>query len=676
MRCRAVTIFSIAALLFQLATPAFGATDKSASSSERILIAAQHGEIDILRAKKTPHPRSFAGVDEWDSIRRALLEGDRSEAFQKFLSGLSPLLRSGELEPVPSIVGSKADEGRILELATKQNTERATRGAQGLAFAALVTGRTDYIEGAKRHLLALADLDPHGPTGISQGDLAARHVAWTLALGLDWLYPHWTSAERGRLVGAITPRMEDFAQRWVRGPQPLEMQPIDSHANEILGAFAEIGVLLAGETPLADRWMKEFIPLYARLLTPFGGDDGGYANGTSYAFVDISEYSLRHWDTLRRAIGLDLTLKSWARNFGKYLTYFLPPGTPVGSFGDAAEQNSAQGWALTAKAFAARVPLPLNRWYARQWFQEDKQSIDMLLAPLTENSQLELPGSTPNAAHFPTIGWVAMHSDLRDRGRTSIYFKSSPYGAASHGHYDQNSFVLNTQGKPLLIDSGYYDLYGSKHHFGWSIRTKAHNAITVDGGSGQENEQLLGRDSDAVGRITQFESDGQVDMVVGDASESYRGLAQARRGLVFDRNGGWIIVMDRLASLKPHSWEWNIHALEPFRLHEGGDVEVRNGDVRACIEFKSSKATSFAQHDKFGFEPLRASRNSYPAQWHGAFRTEMSSARFDSVALIYLGCKSTLKPSVYFEKNATVIRIDSFQFRFENGQIKRTNVDL
>ena len=603
-----------ALVLIQMAWSAHSTAVVPVKSPAMILTDAQRGEVDAARAEKTPRPRSFADNAEWNAIRHALLEGERAQAFQRFLKALEPLLKGGEVGHIGPIERRAGYEARAIgEVATKQSMERATRNAQGLAFAALVTTRQDYVEAAKRHLLALAALDVNGPTGVNQEDLSARNVAWTLALGLDWLYPHWTGAERGRLLAAIAPRLEDFAQRWVHGPRSLEKQPIDSHGNEILGALAEISVLLAGETPLADRWLAEFVPLYARLFTPFGGDDGGYANGTSYATWDVGEYSLRHWDTLRRTLGLDMTLKPWARNFGRFLTYFLPPGTPIGTFGDAAEQNLSQAWALTAKAYAARVPLPFHRWYARQWFQEDKQSLDLLLAPVDSgNTEISPPEGTANAAYFPSIGWVAMHSDLRDRGRTSLYFKSSPYGAASHGHYDQNSFTLSDQGKPLLIDSGYYDFFGSKHHFGWAIRTKAHNAVTLDGGNGQENEQRLGWDSAATGRISQFSSDGQVDMVVGDASTSYQGRALARRAIIFNRAEGWIAVMDRLSSPKQRTWEWNIHAVNRFLPVDAQSIEVLNGDVRACISFKGSAQTSFTQHDQFGSEPQRDARASAP----------------------------------------------------------------
>jgi hypothetical protein len=656
-----------------VATCVCAAPNQHGNDAKSVLQAALGGTVDAGRAAATPRPRSFANTDEWLALRNALLHGERSVAFKNFVTAHAPSHQDRVLDTLQPRGKPLDNQARVLwELATKQSAERATRIAQGMAFAALVTQDANYIASAKQRMLALADLDPKGATGVSQEDLAARRVAWTLALGLDWLYSHWTAAERSRLVAAIAPRMEDFALRWVRGTQPLEKQPIDSHANEILGALAEISVLLAGATPLANKWLTEFVPLYSRLLTPFGGTDGGYANGTAYAAIDMSETSVRHWDTLRRTLNLDMTLKPWARNFGRYLTYFLPPGTPTGVFGDAAEQHSPQTWALVAKTYAARVQLPINLWYARQWFQEDQTSLDMILAPLLLNETASFPENTPNAAYFPSIGWVAMHSDLRDRGgRTSVYFKSSPFGAASHAHYDQNSFTVNAQGKPLLIDSGYYDYFGSRHHFGWNIRTKAHNAITMDGGIGQEDESLLGRDRNAVGKITQFTTDGLYDMAVGDSSISYKSLTQAKRAIVYDRANDWVLVIDQLASAKPRTWEWNLHAIERFHILEDGRVQVKNGDAKACIEFSSSTPTNFEQHNQFVYEPDRNVGAPRPAQWHGKYQTVSTTTQFSSLALVSIACKPTPKLTVTYDKGAMVMEVGSLRIHLDKGILTR-----
>jgi len=97
---------------------------------------------------------------------------------------------------------------------------------------------------------------------------------------------------------------------------------------------------------------------------------------------------------------------------------------------------------------------------------EDSNRIEMLLSE-PEADRAAYPAGTPNAALFASIGWVAMHSELADPQRVSVYFKSSPYGSYNHSHADQNSLVINSGGERLAIDSGYYDGYGTPHWWRW-----------------------------------------------------------------------------------------------------------------------------------------------------------------------------------------------------------------
>ena len=74
----------------------------------------------------------------------------------------------------------------------------------------------------------------------------------------------------------------------------------------------------------------------------------------------------------------------------------------------------------------------------------------------------------------------------------------------SHGHQDQNAFALAAYGEPLAIPSGYYNFWGSLHHFGWTQQTKAKCAITFDGGKGQP------RGAQYKGKVAHFEQRGDV----------------------------------------------------------------------------------------------------------------------------------------------------------------------
>lgn len=91
------------------------------------------------------------------------------------------------------------------------------------------------------------------------------------------------------------------------------------------------------------------------------------------------------------------------------------------------------------------------------------------------------PRDLPQSLHQRDISWVALHSDLAEgKNNVMVQFKSSSFGSFSHSHADQNSFVLEAFGRPLLIDSGYYPWYGSPHDMSWTRQTRAHNALLVN----------------------------------------------------------------------------------------------------------------------------------------------------------------------------------------------------
>jgi hypothetical protein len=228
-----------------------------------------------------------------------------------------------------------------------------------------------------------------------------------------------------------------------------------------------------------------------------------------------------------------------------------------------------------------------------------------------------------------------MHSSLADPLRTSIYFKSSPYGAYNHSHADQNSFVVNHRGERLAIASGYYDDYRTPHWSNWYKQTRAKNAITFDGGVGQgpDGKQFSGD-------ITRFESQGNVDYAVGHAEKAYGGaLTLAQRALVYLRPNV-VLVYDHLASATPRAFEWNIHAL--FKMQKLSDtrISLANGKAHMCVEMLASPAVAFSQHDKFTTAPARSSMSDKtPNQWHGAFAMTGKATDAEFVALMRIGAE-------------------------------------
>jgi hypothetical protein len=245
-----------------------------------------------------------------------------------------------------------------------------------------------------------------------------------------------------------------------------------------------------------------------------------------------------------------------------------------------------------------------------------------------------LPPGTQKSLYLPSIGWVAMHSDLADSRRTSVYFKSSPppFGAFNHQHADQNAFVVNSGGERLAIESGYYDGYKSKHWRGWAHTTRAKNAITYDGGQGQ----VFFEDDDTrrmgYGAITRFASTPDYDIVTGDAAPAYDGaLTQAQRSIVYLRPN-LIVVHDRLASAKPRRWEWNIHALRQMAVDSERAIRIESGGQSLCVEMLAGPELRFTQTSDWTDPPAKGE-----PQWHGRFSTApLPAAEF--IAVMNVGC--------------------------------------
>lgn len=513
-------------------------------------------------------------------------------------------------------------------------TEAESGRALNAALAWLVTGREDYFAEALRRALNLAAWDPRGSTAYASVDQASRGIVSTLALAYDWLFPRLDVIQKDLLRAAILARSTDIYNDLIGSRARIAIHPYDSHRNVTLTVLAAVSTVLAGDIPEAETWLRDALPLALHWTSPWGGEDGGFGNGSAYATWTTGQLLLG-WYTLRWTVGVDVARKAWTRNYARYLAYFLPPETPVGAFGDGAEQNLSENWGRFGTAYTLFAPSPLGRWYASQLTGGDPTRLELILAPPADPSPAPYPEGTPDSELFSSIGWAAFHSRLSDPARVSVYFRSSGYGSYNHSHADQNSFVVNAGGRALAIDSGYYDDYDTPHWRQWYKQTRAHNAITFDGGQGQVLFEASGKLGP--GFITRFERQGGHDIVAGDATAAYDGaLTEARRSLVYLRPN-LVVVYDRLASGTPRQWEWNIHALNAMTVESDQRISIQNDSQSLCVDLLGGPAVRFAQTDLFTADPL----NGAPRQWHGNFYSVERLGAAEFVALLNVGCQPT-----------------------------------
>jgi hypothetical protein len=567
-------------------------------------------------AANRPHPRSLPDATTWQTMIN-----QRQAEFGLLVSRVDSKLA----DPV------QAEPTSAVRAAITAQTHDECRRMLEAALAWIVTGREEHWNDALRRALNLAAWDPRGTTSYANADEAARTVAWTLALAYDSLHARLDANQKSLLLAPMLVRASDMYGDIIGTRARVAVHPYDSHGNHTLTFLALITVLLAGDLPEAYAGLRDTLPLALSWISPWGGEDGGFGNGTAYAQWITGDF-LVPWSILRWTLGIDVAQKAWVRNYARYLAYFLPPGTPVGAFGDGAELDLRETWGSIGRAYSLFAPGPLARWYASQVTDGDPTRLEVLLAPPDVPGPATFPEGTPDGALLSSIGWAAMHSSLADPARISIYFKSSLYGSYNHSHADQLSFVVNAGGRALAIDSGHYDDYDTPHWRQWYKQTRAHNAVTYDGGQGQavfEETGLLGQ-----GVITDYRQRPDYDIVTGDATLAYGGaLKEARRSLVYLRPN-LAVVYDRLASDMPRRWEWNIHALNAMTVASERRISIHNDPQSLCVDMLAGPAVQFAQTDLFTADPL----NGKPRQWHGSFQSVEPLASAEFVALLNVGC--------------------------------------
>jgi hypothetical protein len=590
----------------------------------------------VAKMKAKPHPRGLP-----DDAALATMAKQR-EAGARLLRSDVEMRTREPLAPVPDTGSPSADEGRVID--------EVKLTLHALSAYALFKQDVFFNE-ALRHAKNMASWDPEGTTAYTRRgvDMGARELTFALVLAYDWLHPRLDAPTKQALLKSIGTRMAQMHADVIGERSRIAADPRESHGQVTATMIGMMSTLLVGDLPEADRWMQSALPLAINLVQPWGGDDGGFSNGTPYAIWDTGTMQPL-WYVMRWATGINLADKAWVRNYGKFLAYFNPPGTPVRLFGDGHEQAMfKEQSARFGKGYRDFAPSPLTRWYASQLSGEDPMRFEVIMAPPADFSGPQpFPKGVPNSLYLPTTGWVAMHSSLEDAKRTSVYFKSSPppHGAFAHQHADQNSFVINAGGQRLAIESGYYDGYKTPHWWNWLKQTRAANAITYDGGKGQIFFEGTDYKKMGYGRITKFAAAPGYDVATGDATQAYDGaLTKALRSMVYLRPN-MVVVHDVLASGTPRRWEWNIHALRRMSEISDSRIKIENQGQSLCVSMLAAPPVKFSQTDQWvapeptrgdgklvsGADPIKSD-----PQWHGRFTSEpLRAAEF--IALLDVGC--------------------------------------
>lgn len=559
----------------------------------------------ILPKIPQQRPRLFLSGGQLAKVREAA-NGELKDAVRSLVKSCESAIGE-ELVPEPDYQPKDPDKRGPWAVNIMRTTRPPMDTMEQCALAYLITGEQRLGQEAKRRLLHFFSWDPEGPTSFFAYDEPPMWMMMRGTRAYDWTYDLFTPEERAR----IEPNMKARALQFLKKLQslPFESNPYDSHAGRLPGFLGECALSFLHEWPEARTWLEYVTTLYMTSYPAWGGDDGGWQEGPSYWSAYMG-FALHFVVALRQATGVDLMRKPFFRNTPSYALYTATPYHEHAPFGDG-QHGPPLGPRAVMYAFSSLTRNPHFRWYAEAAGYRPGGDV-LSLATLDDALEARSPLELPQARAFPDAGLVSMHTALGDKERDiSFLMRSSPFGSVSHGHADQNAFVVEAFGRGLAIATGYYPWYGSPHHSEWTRATRAVNSILVDG------EGQVQRSRAAKGAITAFHHGEGYDYAEGDAGDAYgERLKRFRRRVVHVRPGVFVI-FDDLEAAKPATFQWLLHAQENIGVDETRQIlTVRREPAAMEVRLLHPSGLRFSQTDRYEPEPERVKPGDLRNTWH------------------------------------------------------------
>jgi len=555
----------------------------------------------------TPRTMVLAGQEE--AFRTYVSTGEGAAAFAKLKADFDRDWIDYPFPAEPLTYGDPRPSKRGPEAADHWRSAQDVCGrVAGIAEAAAllwrVTGEEKYLAKARAYLLAEAgwSLDSAGwkqgpspgATSILYNDEAHFRLWRKLPLVYDQIRAHFTPAERAKLLAHYRARgAQSFAliKKARTGDlhyNSLAVEP-SSHPVRFMPMTGLTALALWDDLPEARTWWEFVYTYYQNRFPPWGGDDGGWAEGVAYwrgvmehaafqdallALGDPSAYATKFWKNTpyfqvynvqpyRHTQFGDLSnagmfnLEPMVAEFMLHLARVQSDGRLVSYAGlctDARAKPAEKGLQGLDRIYPTSAEFLMRNFIASH-------------RPLPAAAPL---GELPANRWFKDVGWVSLHSDLgRPADDIHATFVSSPYGSYSHSHAHQNAFVLNAYGENLAITGAYREWHNSPHHEGWTRLTKSKNAILIDGVGQQPKSKV------STGAITRFTEAPGYAWATGDATAAYALLQpkgqvkRVTRDFIFiDRR--YVVIRDDVQLAQPGRLTFALHALKPITWRADG----------------------------------------------------------------------------------------------------------
>ena len=539
-------------------------------------------DVKLKPALNGVHPRVFVTAAELETMRTRAKTTHR-ESWARVLQNLAAIKGAPPAPPGPQ-------ERR------SQNVIAFTIAEISLAYQ--IERKPEYLDAAKRWVLAAIDYEPWGYTFYKPNvDLAAGHLLYAIGWAYDLLYNDLTPDERARIRRSLerhAARVYDYFAPAAPNAKPKQFNFTQNHDFIPTAGLAITALALLGESADAPKWAALARAHHHRagtLLSP----DGYYYEGIEY-WIFSAPWLVHFLDAWEHSTGESLWEQGPFRHWPTYLAHvILPDGEQAFDFGDVWEGplTRARGGQEYGRVYpGGRLESNFNLLYriASKFRDGNAQAVAARSAAFGHRNLEEYwtllwrddtvkasPMSRLPLSHYFQDSGVVFWRSSWDANATAFAIKAGPPEghavaatlprvpewslSSGHAHPDVASFILYGRGRYLTGDTGYAGVPQARHH----------NTITIDGvGQGQEAEhdvwdKVPYARLDAI-RILEAKLDRTSARVVLDATAAYpesTGLARFTRRITLtspDR----LRIEDDVTTTRSAAVDWYLQSDTPF----------------------------------------------------------------------------------------------------------------
>jgi hypothetical protein len=467
-----------------------------------------------------------------------------------------------------------------------------------LSFAYLMTNDTRYAAKVKEIMWVVLNwnewiaggFDPE-TSGIC---LFAGIASTAIAIGYDWLYGYLTNDERVFVQQRAAEKGAGaLYEATIQGRTDWFSHPYNIWA-AVYSGMGLLGLAFLGEHPDAPKWLDMATSKIQKYLA-FGGSNGGWGEGLHYYLFALEEAVL-FVDSLRRVTGQNLYESSFLKETLYFPIYLYTPGLKRhANFGDT-WQSPDEELGRTAE-LALRLSSEYKNGYGQEFFNQVRKEYEFeegrfawkwAVGPFViiwyDASMVPTPlDKLPLSRLFEGLGWVIVRSGW---GSYDAYlaFKSGPNW--NHGHADQNNFIFEALGEPLIVDLG-AGVYSTAYweSMDYHVTSLGHNVILFDGQGQVDPRPTAGKQTPS-GKIMAFQSyagSESYEYMVGDASSAYQWQSKFIRQIVFVQHR-FLVILDSMTTFRPSHFQWLAHTTG--RIDSMNDTfTLIKGNVDLTIKF-------------------------------------------------------------------------------------------